>query len=328
MQVPLFSAAQYAIYDSEDGSPGSSESWSYSGENSPDWAINGEEYFGPGGVGLLATPSTAPTTGATATATMTPSSGGRTFSSSRGSIGCLGSGAGAGTPSSSSSHVHPPTTGGAGDPGEGTNQGLRTLERPGSTCGFPPGSRGSAGRGNDRGGSGGAISRPCVRSGDQHQRRETRPDSPVVAFHDAYTETERGCVCIVMEYMDGGTLQQFVSRGQALPERSLAAVARSVLRGLTDMHAKHQIHRDIKPSNILLDRHGRVKISDFGVVREFTGTGSLAKTFTGTVNYMSPERITESDYSYPSDVWSLGLVCGDEYIGRRCFFVGLFLTPT
>lgn len=131
---------------------------------------------------------------------------------------------------------------------------------------------------------------------------------PIVAFHDAYTETETGSVCMVMEYMDGGTLQEFVSRGEALSERALAAVGRSVLRGLADMHSKHQIHRDIKPSNILLDKHGRVKLSDFGVVRELTSTGSLAKTFTGTLTYMSPERITHKDYSYPSDIWSLGLV--------------------
>ncbi|CAM9164125.1 unnamed protein product, partial [Sphacelaria rigidula] len=139
---------------------------------------------------------------------------------------------------------------------------------------------------------------------------------PIVAFHDAYTETETGSVCMVMEYMDGGTLQEFVSRGEALSERALAAVGRSVLRGLADMHSKHQIHRDIKPSNILLDKHGRVKLSDFGVVRELTSTGSLAKTFTGTLTYMSPERITHKDYSYPSDIWSLGLVIVALALGK------------
>lgn len=131
---------------------------------------------------------------------------------------------------------------------------------------------------------------------------------PVVAFHDAYTEIESGSVCMVMEYMDGGTLQKFVSQGESLSDPALAAVARSVLRGLAHMHSKHQIHRDIKPSNILLDRNGRVKLSDFGVVRELTETGSLAKTFTGTLTYMSPERITHKNYSYSSDIWSLGLV--------------------
>lgn len=133
---------------------------------------------------------------------------------------------------------------------------------------------------------------------------------PVVTFHDAYMDKERGLVCVVMEYMDGGTLQKFVSDKQALSEPALAGVARSVLHGLAEMHAQRKIHRDIKPSNILLDRQGRVKISDFGLVRELTKTGSFAKTFTGTVTYMSPERIEDSGHGFPSDIWSLGMVRG------------------
>lgn len=198
--------------------------------------------------------------------------------------------------------------------------GLRPIHgRPASTCGFAPGSMGSGAGGGGRRVPGNMFWRP---NADHQGWREggnsgggaggsgsgSRPDPPVVALHDAYTDTERGRVCMVMEYMDGGTLQQFIDRHEALSEPALAAVARSVLRGLAEMHANHQIHRDIKPSNILLDRHGRVKISDFGVVRELNRTGSLAQTFTGTLTYMSPERIVESDYSTPSDVWGLGMV--------------------
>lgn len=131
---------------------------------------------------------------------------------------------------------------------------------------------------------------------------------PVITFHDAYMDRERGRVCMVMEYMNGGTLQQFVSGGQALSEPALAGVARSVLRGLAEMHAQRKIHRDIKPSNILLDSQGRVKISDFGVVRELNQTGSFGQTFTGTATYMSPERIKDSGHGCPSDIWSLGMV--------------------
>ncbi|CAM9159342.1 unnamed protein product, partial [Laminaria digitata] len=155
----------------------------------------------------------------------------------------------------------------------------------------------------------------------QRRRRESGRSGrdlylPVVTFHDAYMNRERGRVCMVMEYMDGGTLQQFVTRREALSEPALAAVAHSVLRGLAEMHAKRKIHRDIKPSNILLDRQGRVKISDFGVVRQLNETGSFAQTFTGTVTYMSPERIKDSDHSYPSDVWSLGMVIAALALGR------------
>lgn len=199
------------------------------------------------------------------------------------------------------------------------------LDRPVSTCGFAArdtdkeGSGDGGGDGDDGGVRDGGdeagarahgiqMRRVERRQWHEDKRRQVRQDSPVVAFHDAYTDVERGRVCLVMEYMNGGTLEQFVSRREALPEAALAAVARPVLRGLASMHSNHQIHRDIKPSNILVDRAGRVKIADFGVVREFNRTGSLAKTFTGTLTYMSPERIKDSNYSYPSDVWSLGMV--------------------
>lgn len=200
--------------------------------------------------------------------------------------------------------------------------GFEIGRRATSTCGFAPWSRGSSGNGT-RSCPGGVFLR--TRADLLHRREDygtsagrkgdvggngngIRRDFPVVTFHDAYTDAERGSVCMVMEYMDGETLEDFVRRREALSESALAVVGRSVLRGLAEMHANHQIHRDIKPSNILLDRHGRIKISDFGIVRELNRTGSLAQTFTGTLLYMSPERITETDYSYPSDVWSLGMV--------------------
>jgi len=94
--------------------------------------------------------------------------------------------------------------------------------------------------------------------------------------------------------------------GWVIPETMLAMIADSVLCGLEAIHARKQIHRDIKPSNILLDCKSNVKISDFGIAKELN-TASLANSFTGTLTYMSPERIAGDDYSYTSDVWSLGL---------------------
>ncbi len=76
----------------------------------------------------------------------------------------------------------------------------------------------------------------------------------IVAFYDAYIDPEKECMCILLEQMEPGTLQCAVNSGRVLSEDELAVVSRSVLQGLSRMHAQKKIHRDIKPSNILLDR--------------------------------------------------------------------------
>jgi len=143
-----------------------------------------------------------------------------------------------------------------------------------------------------------------------------RGGSPyIVAFYDAYTDPDKGTVMLVLEYMNGGTLQDLV-KPEGLDEATLAFIAESVLKGLHEIHSRHQIHRDIKPCNILIDQDGNVKISDFGVARALDSTFSVANTFTGTVTYMSPERIANQEYSYASDVWSFGLVIATLALGK------------
>ncbi|EEC80000.1 hypothetical protein OsI_21652 [Oryza sativa Indica Group] len=73
-------------------------------------------------------------------------------------------------------------------------------------------------------------------------------------------------------------------------------------------HEKRIIHRDLKPSNILINHMGEVKISDFGVSAIIASSSAQRDTFTGTYNYMAPERISGQKHGYMSDIWSLGLV--------------------
>ncbi|GMH60924.1 hypothetical protein TrST_g8755 [Triparma strigata] len=141
----------------------------------------------------------------------------------------------------------------------------------------------------------------------------------IVSFYDAFTDPKKGCVCMVLEYMNAGTLQDLVSAEIAVTERMLASVANSVLKGLESVHAGKQIHRDIKPSNILLSRDGSIKISDFGIARKLEHSISMASTFTGTLTYMSPERISGQEYSYPSDIWSLGVCLATIALGKYPF---------
>ncbi|VFQ81340.1 unnamed protein product [Cuscuta campestris] len=129
----------------------------------------------------------------------------------------------------------------------------------------------------------------------------------VVVCHQSFFEN--GAISIILEYMDGGSLADFLKLVKSIPELYLAAICKQVLKGLWYLHnEKHIIHRDLKPSNLLTNHRGDVKITDFGVSAVLANTSGAANTFVGTYNYMSPERIVGSSHGYSSDIWSLGLV--------------------
>jgi serine/threonine protein kinase len=156
-------------------------------------------------------------------------------------------------------------------------------------------------------GAGSSTARGSIREG---------PCPYIVAFHDAFITPSEGNISIVLEYMDGGSLQDIVDTGGCGLESVLANISYRFLLGIDFIHEHHQLHRDIKPSNLLINHHGAVKISDFGIVREMDGTQAKASTFVGTLTYMSPERISGEEYSYASDVWSFGLSLLTVALGR------------
>ncbi|CAL9102047.1 unnamed protein product [Musa textilis] len=134
----------------------------------------------------------------------------------------------------------------------------------------------------------------------------TRSPFVVLCYQCFY---DNGVISIVLEYMDGGSLADFLKNVKTIPEAYLAAICKQVLHGLTYLHhEKHIIHRDLKPSNILINHSGEVKISDFGVSAIIASSSGQRDTFTGTCNYMSPERITGEKHGHKSDIWSLGLI--------------------
>lgn len=138
----------------------------------------------------------------------------------------------------------------------------------------------------------------------------------VVSFYDAFVEPSDGTISFVMEYMDGGSLEDIIDTGGCSSESALANISWRILSGLAFIHEKRQIHRDIKPSNLLINHTGDVKISDFGLIREMDSTSDMAQTFVGTLTYMSPERIAGDPYTYCSDVWSFGLSILSVALGR------------
>ncbi|RNF05837.1 protein kinase [Trypanosoma rangeli] len=136
----------------------------------------------------------------------------------------------------------------------------------------------------------------------------------LVGFYGAFCH--EGSVFIAMECMDGS----LASVRKPVPTGVLASIARSILRGLWDLHRnRHLIHRDLKPSNILFSRDGRIEISDFGVSSFLECTRADAHSFVGTLTYMSPERLKGESYSFAADIWSFGLVVAELALGRCPF---------
>ena len=124
---------------------------------------------------------------------------------------------------------------------------------------------------------------------------------------------EGGLPYLVMEYIDGLSLQALVTQAGAVPPGAAADYARQVALGLHHAHEKGLVHRDIKPGNILVDRTGTARLLDLGLVRnlsdidtrltsQFGGQGIL-----GTADYLAPEQaIDSSKVDTRADVYSLG----------------------
>lgn len=136
----------------------------------------------------------------------------------------------------------------------------------------------------------------------------------LVEFYGAFYTPDSGQISIALEYMDGGSLADVIKRQRCIPEAVLSLMVQRLLQGLSYLHGvRHLVHRDIKPANLLVNLKGEPKITDFGISAGLENSMAMCATFVGTVTYMSPERIRNESYSYPADIWSLGLAlfeCG------------------
>ncbi|VDO95003.1 unnamed protein product [Soboliphyme baturini] len=136
----------------------------------------------------------------------------------------------------------------------------------------------------------------------------------IVGFYGAFYSD--GEISICMEYMDGLSLDIVLKNAGRIPEKILGKISIAVLNGLQYLKEKLNIlHRDVKPSNILVNSQGEIKLCDFGVSGQLIN--STANSFVGTRSYMAPERLTGSQYSIQSDIWSFGLSLVELAVGQR-----------
>jgi serine/threonine-protein kinase len=136
----------------------------------------------------------------------------------------------------------------------------------------------------------------------------------VIAVYDAGEHDGRPY--IVMEYGDGETLAEELSRRGRLPAHEASALAAEVARGLAHAHLAGIVHRDVKPAN-LIRANGSVKIADFGIAHALEGTRlTEAGTVLGTAAYLAPEQAAGGEVTPAADVYALGAVLYELLAGR------------
>ncbi|XP_062101055.1 serine/threonine-protein kinase STY46-like isoform X2 [Humulus lupulus] len=135
----------------------------------------------------------------------------------------------------------------------------------------------------------------------------------VVQFIGASTRPPS--LCIVTEFMSGGSLYDFLQQSGVLPLQFLLRVAIDVSNGMNYLHQNNIIHRDLKAANLLMDENGVVKVSDFGVARVQAQSGVMTAE-TGTYRWMAPEVIEHRPYDQKADVFSFGIMLWELLTGK------------
>lgn len=146
-------------------------------------------------------------------------------------------------------------------------------------------------------------------------------DHPNIVKLYGYGEWEQG-LYIAMEYVQGISLRQYLSQNPLSLKKSLEMVL-EIAYALCHLHTHGIIHRDVKPENVLVNESSHIKVIDFGIAQLIEPDRELNEEnrarLIGTPVYMSPEQRSDpSSASYPSDIYSLGIIAYELILGKFC----------
>ncbi len=137
----------------------------------------------------------------------------------------------------------------------------------------------------------------------------------------------RSALYTVFEYLEGQTLEQWMLDNPQPALETVRAIVEQIARGLRALHRQEMIHQDLRPANVMIDRHGGVKIIDFGSVRvagiaELGGSVS-GRQLLGTAQYTAPEYFLGEPGTPRSDLFSLGVITYQMLTGRLPYGAGV-----
>ncbi|NWQ74793.1 STK36 kinase, partial [Columbina picui] len=139
----------------------------------------------------------------------------------------------------------------------------------------------------------------------------------IIQMLDSF-ETDKEVV-VVTDYAEGELFQILEDDG-SLPENQVQTIAAQLVSALYYLHSHRILHRDMKPQNILLGKDGVVKLCDFGFARAMSIHTMVLTSIKGTPLYMSPELVEERPYDHTADLWSVGCILYELFVGTPPFY--------
>jgi serine/threonine-protein kinase len=119
---------------------------------------------------------------------------------------------------------------------------------------------------------------------------------------------DQACAYIVMEFVEGHSLGEYLRRPERLTRDEVMCLMFQLLDALHYAHEAGVVHRDIKPANLMIDRDGRLKVTDFGIARTESSQVTRANTVIGSPGYMAPEQYTGAAVDRRVDIFAAGVL--------------------